>query len=79
MWQGFSFVAPGMEVHFELAPAMVDRSGGDGGAVLGATDLEGEFVRTAAEKDVEESLVAELAEFSMEAARAVEIVDGDAM
>lgn len=25
IWQGFSFVAPGMEVHFELAPTMAER------------------------------------------------------
>lgn len=49
VWQGFSFVAPGMEVHFELAPALAERpahnevdfgfalsgSGGDGPIFLG--------------------------------------------
>lgn len=80
MWQGFSFVAPGMEVHFELAPPMVDRSQiggyGDGGAatVVG----EGRDVDWCdGESSVEESLVAELAQFSVEAAEAVEIVAED--
>ncbi|CAN8064572.1 unnamed protein product [Agarophyton chilense] len=79
MWQGFSFVAPGMEVHFELAPAVVMEKGdGGGGGAASAAAFEGEMERTQqCDADVEESLVAELAEFSIDAASAVEIVDGD--
>lgn len=88
IWQGFSFVAPGMEVHFELAPAFEDRpplhstvpstgfalsgSGPDGPIFLGPSHSSAETGVTSGIVD-EDPLVAELEVFSMDAAEAVEI------
>lgn len=90
MWQGFSFVAPGMEVHFELAPPAVDRAhaGGLGGGCNAAAAMGlGRSPETGATSPVqrcdggsgkwEDPLLAELAEFSVDAQEAVEIVEQD--
>lgn len=83
MWQGFSFVAPGMEVHFELAPAAVEKPSFEHRASsFSLTTVEplpdpAENGNDADGDNEEESLSAELAEFSIEAAEAVEIVKGN--
>lgn len=91
VWQGFSFVAPGMEVHFELAPPAVERpgpgpsfslSGGDmrdGSIYIGPSHVPAGSATSKAAAEGEESLVAELEAFSMDAAEAVEIVEGAEM
>lgn len=92
IWQGFSFVAPGMEVHFELAPAFEDRSplhttvpgsgfaltgsSAEGPVFLGPSHAAGDCGLAAAVAE-DDPLVAELESFSLDAAKAVEIVDCD--
>lgn len=89
IWQGFSFVAPGMEVHFELAAPAIGLNpipsnfgacqdiqfSADEGALLSQSSLPPPVMQN----DWEDTLVAELAEFSVDAAEAVEIVEGDKM
>lgn len=73
MWQGFSFVAPGMEVHFELAPSCP--KGGNaypGSNNTKCTDSSSVPCLTGMFAD---QLAAELAEFSVDAAEAVEITN----
>lgn len=93
IWQGFSFVAPGMEVHFELAPAALERpllhgvlptngftfsgSGIDGPIFLGPSHSSMEPAVQNNFIESEDPLVAELEAFSMDAAEAVEIVDSE--
>lgn len=73
MWQGFSFVAPGMEVHFELAPAAVkvENVPTHDGIVGIGLDGSSPIVQKA---ELDDHLVAEMAEFSLDAAEAVEII-----
>lgn len=91
LWQGFSFVAPGMEVHFELAPALDERPplhntvGGngfmlsssepDGPIFLGPSHAAAPECSVGAAVTEGDPLVAELESFSLDAAKAVEIVD----
>lgn len=78
MWQGFSFVAPGMEVHFELA-APVERapiSSPDGCGFVSTFGSPGSPRADAIER-WEEPLMAELEEFCVDAQEAVEIVEAD--
>lgn len=94
MWQGFSFVAPGMEVHFELAPPAADRSVlnavslAASNASLAGSPEAGSFLSAAGSPvdrcdgsgplgKWDDPLTAELAEFSLDAKEAVEIVEAD--
>lgn len=93
IWQGFSFVAPGMEVHFELAPAPEERhgtvgsissygfalsgSGPDGPIFLGPSHAAAAETGSQSGGVDEDPLVAELEAFSLDAAEAVEIVDSE--